>query len=51
MSDMVQGMIRYIKDPVAFVREVLLAEPDPWQVEALNAIAVSPRISIRAGHG
>lgn len=43
---------RYIKDPVAFVREILHAEPDRWQREFLEAIARGDRrISIRSGHG
>lgn len=43
---------RYSRAPIAFVREVLHAEPDPWQLEALRAIAKGhTRISIRSGHG
>lgn len=43
---------RYRYDPVAFVREVLGAEPDEWQVEFLSAIARGERrISVRSGHG
>jgi hypothetical protein len=30
---------RYVRAPIAFVREVLGAEPDPWQLEALRALA------------
>jgi phage terminase large subunit len=42
----------YQADPVAFVRDVLGVEPDPWQVEFLEAIATGHRrISIRSGHG
>jgi phage terminase large subunit len=42
----------YQGDPVAFVKEVLGVEPDPWQVEFLNAIATGHRrLSIRSGHG
>lgn len=43
---------RYARAPVAFVREVLRAEPDPWQLEALRAVAKGyTRISIRSAHG
>ncbi len=43
---------RYARAPIAFVREVLHAEPDPWQVEALRAIARGhTRLAIRSGHG
>ena len=43
---------RYARAPIAFVREVLQVEPDPWQIEALRALARGhTRISIRSGHG
>jgi hypothetical protein len=43
---------RYVRAPVAFVREVLNAEPDPWQLEALRALSKGhTRIAIRSGHG
>ena len=43
---------RYARAPIAFVREVLGAEPDKWQIEALRAFARGhTRISIRSGHG
>lgn len=42
----------YRDDPVAFVREVLGAEPLSYQAEFLEAIAKGERrISIRSGHG
>ena len=45
-------MTRYHRAPIAFVREVLGAEPDPWQAEALRALARGhTRISIRSAHG
>lgn len=43
---------RYARAPIAFVREVLDAQPDTWQLEALRAIAKGhTRIAIRSGHG
>jgi hypothetical protein len=43
---------RYVRAPIAFVREVLNAEPDPWQLEALRALSKGhTRIAIRSGHG
>jgi hypothetical protein len=43
---------RYARAPIAFVREVLHAEPDPWQTEVLRAIAKGhTRLAIRSGHG
>jgi phage terminase large subunit len=46
------AIARYARAPIAFVREVLHVEPDPWQLEALRAIARGhTRVSIRSGHG
>ena len=46
------AITRYARAPVAFVREVLHTEPDPWQLEALRAIAKGhTRVAIRSGHG
>lgn len=42
---------RYGKDPVRFVREVLGAEPDTWQTEALTALVENPRVAVASGHG
>ena len=45
----------YTDDPVLFVREVLGAEPDPWQAEFLMACAARrgpgvTRVSVRSAH-
>ena len=46
------AMSRYARAPIAFVREVLHADPDEWQLQALRAIAHGhTRISIKSGHG
>jgi hypothetical protein len=43
---------RYRNDPVRFVREVFGVEPDPWQIDVLEAYARGERrISIRSAHG
>lgn len=43
---------RYKNDPVAFVREVLGAEPDEWQADFLRAVARGDRrITVKSGHG
>ena len=48
----VQFIQRYRDAPVAFVREVLGAEPDVWQGELLTAVARGVRrVSARSGHG
>ena len=42
----------YAGDPVGFVRDILKAEPDPWQADLLAAVAAGERrVSVRAGHG
>ena len=49
---MLTKILAQLKDnPVLFVREILGAEPDEWQAEALNALAREPRTAIRSGHG
>lgn len=45
------ALLRSKDDPLLFVKEVLGAEPDPWQREALDAIGRRDRVSIRSGHG
>lgn len=48
----VEFIRRYRNDPVAFVREVLGAEPDPWQAAFLMAVARGDRrITVKSGHG
>ena len=43
---------RYGRAPIAFIREVLQAEPDPWQIEVLRALGGGhTRLSIRSAHG
>src|SRR5215475_7470699 len=43
---------RYARAPIAFVREVLHAEPDAWQLDVLRALAKGhTRIAIRSAHG
>lgn len=47
----VEKVVKWRKDPVAFVREVFRAEPDPWQVEALRAVAANQRIAMKSSKG
>lgn len=51
MSNEVDAILRWMVDPVAFVREVFHVEPDRWQAEAMKALVVEDRVSIRSGHG
>ena len=49
---MLRRLIELVRDnPVEFVQKVLNAQPDPWQIEALNALATNSRVAIRSGHG
>ena len=48
----VEFQATYGPDPVAFVRDFLNLEPDPWQAEVLREVAKGTRqISIRSAHG
>ena len=50
---MTDFMASYRNDPVGFVKNVLKADPLPWQEDFLRAVAdpLQRRISVRAGHG
>ena len=41
----------YFNDPVGYVRDVLKAEPDEWQADALNVVAGNQRLAVASGHG
>ena len=41
----------YRKEPVTFAREVLLFEPDEWQKNTLQDLAVNPKVAIKSGQG
>lgn len=42
---------RWLRDPVAFVREGFNVEPDKWQLRALKSYAVNRRIALQACKG
>jgi hypothetical protein len=44
-------LLEWALDPVSFVREALGAEPDEWQIAALNDVRDHDQIAIRSGHG
>ncbi|MFI8709952.1 DEAD/DEAH box helicase family protein [Bacillus sp. NPDC077411] len=48
---MTQLLEIYVDDPVAFVEDILEAEPDEWQRNVLYDIANHPRVSVRSGQG
>jgi len=45
------ALARYIDDPVAFVRELLHADPDPVQETVLRAVATNQAVAVKSGHG
>lgn len=53
MEQLLRSVVEnYGADAVGFVRDILGADPDPWQEELLAAISNGERrISVRAGHG
>ena len=42
---------KYKSDPVRFVREILLEEPDPWQIELMEATLTERLCAVKSGHG
>jgi phage terminase large subunit len=46
-----QKLSEWRDDPVAWVRQVLGAEPEAWQQEALRSIVTSDRLAVKSGHG
>lgn len=38
-------------DPVVFMREVLLFEPDDWQIDVARDLRDYPRVSVKSGQG
>lgn len=45
------AILKWRTNPASFVTDVLGVTPEPWQAEALTALANEDRISIRSGHG
>ena len=41
----------WTNDPVLFMREVLLFEPDNWQKDVAYDLRDYPRVSVRSGQG
>ncbi|WP_421883257.1 terminase [Methylibium sp.] len=46
-----QAILTFRDRPADYVRCVFQAEPDEWQVQALNAIATDQRLAVASGHG
>jgi hypothetical protein len=46
-----KNLRRWREDPIAFVRECLGAEPDPWQAQILQAFTENQRLAMKACKG
>ena len=50
----INKLVKYLKDirgdPVRFVREILGAEPEPWQLQVLEAAVTERAVAIRSCH-
>lgn len=51
LTDLQNTLLALRNDPELFVRHVIGAEPQKWQSEALQAIALENKIAIKSGHG
>ncbi len=51
MKDFSETLLKLRNDPELFVRHVIGAEPQAWQVEALRAIAADDKLALKSGHG
>jgi hypothetical protein len=51
VSDLITLIDIYWDDPVAFIQDILMAEPDDWQAAVLYDIAHHPLVSVRSGQG
>lgn len=45
------GPMRYAKDPVLFLREVLEMDPDDWQEETARDVQNSAKVAVKSGQG
>ncbi|HEY8309144.1 MAG TPA: DEAD/DEAH box helicase family protein [Gemmatimonadaceae bacterium] len=46
-----EALAYYYDDPISFVEDMFGVTPDPWQCEALRAVARGENVSIVSGHG
>lgn len=47
----ISKLAKWTNNPVAFVVEVLNAEPDDWQIEALTSLTTNNRLALKASKG
>ena len=50
-TDLGDALRWYATHPVAFCADLIGAQPDPWQADALEALARGRHVAIRSGHG
>ena len=52
LNDFLEDSIpKWKANPVMFMREVLLFEPDDWQIEVAHDLRDYPRVSVKSGQG
>lgn len=51
MSDSIDVLLKWRRDPVLFILDMFGVEPDIWQREALRALVKEDQVAIRSGHG
>lgn len=50
-QEIADAIKRWRHDPVAMVKELFHAEPDPWQADGLRAFATDERIAVKSAKG
>ena len=50
-TELEEALLFYLDHPVEWAEDNLNVEFDPWQVEALEALAVKRFVAVRSGHG
>lgn len=51
IQDIARALVSYRNRPVHFVKDIIGVTPDPWQAEALQALADGKNVAIRSGNG
>lgn len=46
-----ESIPQWISAPVQFCREVLMFEPDDWQIPVLNDLRDNPKVAVKSGQG
>lgn len=51
MISHIQAIKSWVRDPVRFVRDNFLVEPDAWQTEYLQALVNNQKLALKACKG